>query len=85
MIAIDQCRSLVYNAACACDSVPERSGRFAHMAKAADNLVDAEPAVGNHGARGPAHHLQAGDHRPTGFGCSPDRLSPARVFRAPSR
>ena len=34
MIAIDQARSLVYNAACAIDSEPEQAERFARMAKA---------------------------------------------------
>jgi len=35
MIDIDRCRSLVYNAACALDTEPERARQFAHMAKAA--------------------------------------------------
>jgi alkylation response protein AidB-like acyl-CoA dehydrogenase len=35
MIQIDQCKSLVYNAACAIDTEPARATEFAHMAKAA--------------------------------------------------
>jgi alkylation response protein AidB-like acyl-CoA dehydrogenase len=35
MILIDQCKSLVYNAACACDTEPSRAAAAAHMAKAA--------------------------------------------------
>ncbi len=35
MIDIDRARSLVYNAACACDSEPEQAERYARMAKAA--------------------------------------------------
>jgi alkylation response protein AidB-like acyl-CoA dehydrogenase len=35
MIMIDQCKSLVYNAACAYDTEPARAVEFAHMAKAA--------------------------------------------------
>lgn len=34
MVAIDRARSLVYNAACAIDTEPERAGVFARMAKA---------------------------------------------------
>jgi alkylation response protein AidB-like acyl-CoA dehydrogenase len=34
MILIDQCKSLVYNAACAIDTEPSRAVEFAHMAKA---------------------------------------------------
>jgi alkylation response protein AidB-like acyl-CoA dehydrogenase len=34
MILIDQCKSLVYNAACAIDTQPSRAAEFAHMAKA---------------------------------------------------
>jgi alkylation response protein AidB-like acyl-CoA dehydrogenase len=34
MILIDQCKSLVYNAACAFDMQPPRAAEFAHMAKA---------------------------------------------------
>jgi len=34
MIHIDQCKSLVYNAACAFDEEPERAVEYAHMAKA---------------------------------------------------
>ena len=34
MVLIDQCKSLVYNAACAIDSEPERAAQCAHMAKA---------------------------------------------------
>ena len=34
MLAIDQTKSLVYNAACALDSEPESAARSAHMAKA---------------------------------------------------
>ena len=34
MIQIDQCKSLVYNAACALDTEPERAAEYAHMAKA---------------------------------------------------
>ncbi len=34
MILIDQCKSLVYNAACAVDTQPSRAAEFAHMAKA---------------------------------------------------
>jgi alkylation response protein AidB-like acyl-CoA dehydrogenase len=34
MVQIDQTKSLVYNAACAFDSEPERAAEFAHMAKA---------------------------------------------------
>lgn len=33
MLAVDQARSLVYNAACAIDSEPEQAERFARMAK----------------------------------------------------
>lgn len=32
MVDIDQSKSLVYNAACACDNEPEKAARFAHMA-----------------------------------------------------
>ena len=35
MIAIDQARSLVYNAACAFDTEPARARAYAHMAKSA--------------------------------------------------
>lgn len=35
MIMIDQCKSLVYNAACAFDTEPARAAAAAHMAKAA--------------------------------------------------
>ncbi|MCB1688781.1 MAG: acyl-CoA/acyl-ACP dehydrogenase [Halioglobus sp.] len=35
MIQIDQCKSLVYNAACAYDAEPARAAETAHMAKAA--------------------------------------------------
>lgn len=34
MLQIDACRSLVYNAACAVDTEPQRALEFAHMAKA---------------------------------------------------
>jgi alkylation response protein AidB-like acyl-CoA dehydrogenase len=34
MVLIDQCKSLVYNAACAIDTQPGRAAEFAHMAKA---------------------------------------------------
>lgn len=34
MVLIDQCKSLVYNAACAIDTEPGRAAEFAHMAKA---------------------------------------------------
>lgn len=34
MIQADQCRSLVYNAACAIDDEPELAAQYAHMAKA---------------------------------------------------
>ena len=34
MLQIDQAKSLVYNAACAIDSEPERAAQYAHMAKA---------------------------------------------------
>ena len=34
MLQIDQSKSLVYNAACAIDSEPERAQQYAHMAKA---------------------------------------------------
>jgi len=34
MLAIDQARSLAYNAACAIDSEPDAAERFARMAKA---------------------------------------------------
>ncbi|MEZ5572406.1 MAG: acyl-CoA dehydrogenase family protein [Halioglobus sp.] len=34
MLQIDQCKSLVYNAACAFDAEPERAAEYAHMAKA---------------------------------------------------
>lgn len=34
MIHVDQCKSLVYNAACAFDTEPREAARFAHMAKA---------------------------------------------------
>lgn len=33
MLKIDESKSLVYNAACALDTQPERAARFAHMAK----------------------------------------------------
>ncbi len=33
MISIDEAKSLVYNAACAIDTEPDRAARFAHMAK----------------------------------------------------
>jgi len=35
MVAIDEAKSLVYTAACAIDTEPERASQFAHMAKAA--------------------------------------------------
>jgi alkylation response protein AidB-like acyl-CoA dehydrogenase len=35
MIAIDQAKSLVYNAACAFDEEPDRAAQFAHMAQSA--------------------------------------------------
>ncbi|MBN7797953.1 acyl-CoA dehydrogenase family protein [Parahaliea mediterranea] len=35
MIGIDEVRSLLYNAACACDTEPEKAGQYAHMALAA--------------------------------------------------
>jgi alkylation response protein AidB-like acyl-CoA dehydrogenase len=35
MIAIDQAKSLVYNAACAYDEEPEKADQFAHMAQSA--------------------------------------------------
>lgn len=34
MIQIDETKSLVYNAACACDTEPEKAAKYAHMAKA---------------------------------------------------
>jgi len=34
MVKIDEAKSLVYNAGCACDSEPERAGQYAHMALA---------------------------------------------------
>ncbi len=34
MVQIDQTRSLLYNAACACDTEPAAAARYAHMAKA---------------------------------------------------
>jgi alkylation response protein AidB-like acyl-CoA dehydrogenase len=34
MVEIDQSKSLVYNAACALDTEPEKAARYAHMAKA---------------------------------------------------
>jgi alkylation response protein AidB-like acyl-CoA dehydrogenase len=34
MVLVDQCKSLVYNAACAIDTEPERAAEYAHMAKA---------------------------------------------------
>jgi alkylation response protein AidB-like acyl-CoA dehydrogenase len=34
MVLIDQCKSLVYNAACAFDTEPELATQYAHMAKA---------------------------------------------------
>lgn len=37
MIQIDQTKSLVYNAACAIDSEPERAQQYAHMAKASSS------------------------------------------------
>jgi alkylation response protein AidB-like acyl-CoA dehydrogenase len=33
MVDIDQSKSLVYNAACACDTEPDKAARYAHMAK----------------------------------------------------
>ncbi len=41
MIALDQAKSLVYNAACAVDSEPAQAPRCAHMAKAAASDVAA--------------------------------------------
>ncbi len=41
MIALDQAKSLVYNAACAVDSEPERAPAYARMAKAAASDVAA--------------------------------------------
>jgi len=34
MLLVDQCKSLVYNAACAFDTEPEKAAQYAHMAKA---------------------------------------------------
>jgi alkylation response protein AidB-like acyl-CoA dehydrogenase len=39
MVDIDQARSLLYNAACAVDSEPDRAREFAHMAQAAASDV----------------------------------------------
>jgi alkylation response protein AidB-like acyl-CoA dehydrogenase len=55
MVDIDQSRSLVYNAACALDSEPEHSARYAHMAKssAADTAAFASSrSVQFHGGIG---------------------------------
>jgi alkylation response protein AidB-like acyl-CoA dehydrogenase len=41
MVQIDQAKSLVYNAACAIDSEPERALQFAHMAKASASAAAA--------------------------------------------
>jgi alkylation response protein AidB-like acyl-CoA dehydrogenase len=41
MIAIDNSKSLVYNAACAIDSEPEQAQKYAHMAKASASDVAA--------------------------------------------
>lgn len=41
MIQIDECRSLVYNAACAIDTEPQRALEFAHMAKASASDIAA--------------------------------------------
>jgi len=41
MVQIDECRSLLYNAACACDTEPGRAAEFAHMAKASASDVAA--------------------------------------------
>lgn len=41
MILIDECKSLLYNAACAYDTEPERAAQTAHMAKAASSELAA--------------------------------------------
>lgn len=41
MVQIDECKSLVYNAACAVDAEPQRAEEFAHMAKASASDVAA--------------------------------------------
>ncbi len=44
MVLIDQCKSLVYNAACAIDMEPARAVAFAHMAKASASDIAAYAA-----------------------------------------
>jgi len=41
MVQIDQSKSLVYNAACAIDTEPERAAQYAHMAKASASATAA--------------------------------------------
>lgn len=41
MVQIDECKSLVYNAACAVDAEPQRAVEFAHMAKASASDIAA--------------------------------------------
>lgn len=55
MLQIDESKSLVYNAACACDTEPEKAAQYAHMAKArASDMADyaSSRAVQFHGGIG---------------------------------
>lgn len=55
MLQIDEAKSLVYNAACACDTEPEKAAQYAHMAKArASDMADyaSSRAVQYHGGIG---------------------------------
>ena len=55
MIQIDEAKSLVYNAACACDTEVEKAGQYAHMAKASASDMAAfasSRAVQYHGGIG---------------------------------
>ena len=55
MVLIDEAKSLVYNAACACDSEPEKAAQYAHMAKASASDMAAyasSRSVQSHGGIG---------------------------------
>ncbi|WP_027949499.1 acyl-CoA dehydrogenase family protein [Haliea salexigens] len=55
MVQIDEAKSLVYNAACACDSEPEKAAQYAHMAKASASDMAAyasSRSVQSHGGIG---------------------------------
>lgn len=55
MVQIDEAKSLVYNAACACDTEPQKAAQFAHMAKASASDMAAyasSRSVQSHGGIG---------------------------------